>query len=98
MKRGDTEMSEIQIKVAIRAPGKSGPIKAYADARLIFPDGELHLIGFAIIKQPGKSEWVAFPQNHGQSKYFPVVEAKGRIGDALIRAILGTYQESTWPL
>ena len=81
-------MDEPQITVTIRQSGKKGPIKAYADVHLIFPDGTLDLIGFAIIEPKGKAAWIGFPQNHGQSKYFPVVEAKGRIRDAIIKAIL----------
>ncbi len=86
-------MKEPQITVGIRAPGKPGSIKAFADVRLIFPDGEVDLIGFGVIGQPGKSPWVGFPQNHGQNKYFPVVQAKGRIREAIIKAILGAYHE-----
>ncbi len=86
-------MKEPQITVGVRPPGKPGAIKAFADVHLIFPDGEVDLIGFAVIGQPGKSPWVGFPQNHGQNKYFPVVEAKGRIREAIIKAILGAYRE-----
>src|SRR5437588_4183686 len=73
------ELKQPQIAVEIRKSGKPGATKAYADIRLDFPDGEIHILGFGIIKQPGKSPWVAFPQNHGENKYFPVVLAKGRI-------------------
>jgi hypothetical protein len=86
-------MNDPQIKVEIRPSAKPGSTKAYADVRLNFSDGELRLIGFGIIKQPGKSPWIGFPENHGQSQYFPVVEAKGRIRDAIIKAILTAYNE-----
>ncbi|MGC1838175.1 MAG: hypothetical protein WA674_07520 [Candidatus Acidiferrales bacterium] len=86
-------MKEPQITVEIRKPGKLGSIKAYADVSLNFPDGKLDLIGFAIIGQPGKSPWVGFPQNHGQNKYFPVVDAKGRIRDQIIKNILSAYEK-----
>ena len=91
--RESLAMSEPQIEVEIRPSAKPGPTKAYADVRLIFPDGELRLIGFGVIKQPGKSSWVGFPENHGQSQYFPVVEAKGRIRESVIKAILNAYDE-----
>jgi DNA-binding cell septation regulator SpoVG len=87
-------MKDPQITVEIRPSAKTGPTKAYADVRLDFPDGELRLIGFGIIKQPGKSVWIGFPENRGQNQYFPVVEAKGRIRDSIIRAILTAYSES----
>ena len=87
-------MKDPQITVEIRQSGKPGSTKAYADVLLNFPDGEIRLIGFGIVKQPGKSPWVGFPENRGQSQYFPVVEAKGRIRDAIIRAILTAYSES----
>jgi DNA-binding cell septation regulator SpoVG len=86
-------MKEPQIAVEIRQSAKAGATKAYADVRLDFPDGEIRLIGFGIVKQPGKSPWVGFPENHGQNQYFPVVEAKGRIRDAIIKAILTAYNE-----
>jgi hypothetical protein len=94
---GDDEaqsMKEPQIEVEIRPSGKPGATKAYADARLHFPDGELRIIGFGIIKQPGKAPWIGFPENHGQNKYFPIVTAKGRIRDAIIKAILRAYEKS----
>ena len=87
-------MSELQIKVAIRKPGKPGPTKAYADVRLILEDGEIDLIGFAIIKQAGQKPFVGFPQNRGRNKYFPVVEAKGEIREQIAKAILSAYRES----
>ena len=87
-------MNEPQIEVKIRPSAKPGSTKGYADVVLSFPDGELRLIGFGIIKQPGKSVWIGFPENHGQNKYFPVVEAKGRIRDAIIKAILAVYRKS----
>jgi DNA-binding cell septation regulator SpoVG len=87
-------MKDLQIAVEIRLSGKPGSTKAYADVILNFPDGELRLIGFGVIQQPGKSLWVGFPENHGQTQYFPVVEAKGRIRDAIIKAILTAYSQS----
>jgi len=86
-------MKEPQIRVQIRKPGKTGSIKAYADVSLSFPDGNLDLIGFAVIEQPGKSRWVAFPSNHGVNRYFPVVDAKGRIRDQIIKSVLGEYEK-----
>jgi hypothetical protein len=83
-------MRDPQITVQIRQSGKPGSTKAYADVLLSFPDGEIRLIGFGIVKQPGKSPWVGFPENHGLNKYFPVVEAKGRIREAIMTA----YSES----
>jgi len=87
-------MNEPQIEVEIRPSAKPGSTKAYADVRLNFPDGELRLIGFGIIKQPGKFPWIGFPENRGQSQYFKVIDAKGRIRDAIIKAILAAYRKS----
>jgi hypothetical protein len=87
-------MNAPQITVEIRPSAKPGSTKAYADVLLNFPDGELRLIGFGIIEQPGKSPWVGFPENHGQSQYFKVIDAKGRIRDAIIKAILTAYSDS----
>jgi hypothetical protein len=94
---GDKEAQSIkepQIEVEIRSSGKPGATKAYADVRFNFPDGELRIIGFGIIKQPGKAPWIGFPENHGQNKYFPIVTAKGRIRDAIVKAILKAYEKS----
>ena len=86
-------MKEPQITVEIRKPGKPGSIRAFADVSLSFPDGKLDLIGFAVVGQPGKSPWVAFPANHGQNKYFQVVDAKGRLRDQIIKNVLGAYEK-----
>jgi DNA-binding cell septation regulator SpoVG len=85
---------ESQFEVHIRRSERPGQVKAYADIRLFLPNGEIELIGFAIIEQSGKSPFVAFPQNRGRNKYFPVVEAKGRIREELAKAILNAHRES----
>ncbi len=85
-------LNEPQIAVDIRLATKPGSTRAHADVRLHFPDGELILIGFAIIEKPGKAPWVAFPQNRGQNRYFDVIDAKGRIRDAILKAVLSAYE------
>jgi DNA-binding cell septation regulator SpoVG len=85
-------MSTPKIEVEIRPTHQPGPTKAHADVRLLFPDGEIALIGFAIIVQPGKKAFVGFPQNRGRNKYFPVVQAKGDIHDEIEKAILRAYK------
>lgn len=87
-------MSLPRIEVSVRPTDKSGQTKAHADVRLILPNGELSLIGFAVIVQGSKSPWVGFPHNAGRSKYFPVVEASGKIRDAIVKAILDAYHDS----
>ena len=93
-KQEQETMNRQQISVEIRRSAKPGSTKGYADVTLSFPDGQIRLIGFGIIKQPGKSVWIGFPENHGQNKYFPVVDAKGRIRDEIIKAILSAYRQS----
>lgn len=85
---------EMEIKVGIRRSERPGAVKAYADVRLILPDGEIELIGFAIIEQSDKPPFVGFPQIRGRNKYFAVVEAKGDVREKLIKAILRAYRES----
>ena len=58
-------MSIPKIEVEIRPSGQPGPTKAHADVRLLFSSGELQLIGFAIVKQPGKKTFVGFPRIAG---------------------------------
>ena len=82
-----------KIEVTIRLVEKPGPTKAHADVRLLFSDGEILLLGFAVIQQGSKPLWVGFPEVPGRSKYFPVVEAKGQIKKAIIKAILDAYKE-----
>ena len=86
-------MSDTEIEVEIRPAVKPGKIKAFADVRLLLPDGEVFLHGFAVIQQDGKSPWVGFPQYPGRNKFFPVVEAKGRIHNAIVKAVLDAYRE-----
>ncbi len=87
-------VSEVKIVVRIRPSERPGAVKAYADIRLLLPDGELEMIGFAIVEQPGKKPFVGFPQNRGRNKYFPVVEAKGKFREELVKAILHAHSES----
>src|SRR6266853_214886 len=82
-----------KMEVTIRLVEKPGAIKAHADIRLLFSDGELLLLGFAVIQQGKKLLWVGFPELAGRTKYFPVVEAKGQIKKAIIKAILDAYKE-----
>lgn len=87
-------MSLPRIEVKIRPTNKPGVTKARADVRLLFPNGDLDLIGFAVIKESGKSPWVGFPQTQGRSKFFPVVEASGEIRKGIVQEILDAYEES----
>ena len=82
-----------QIAVDIRIAENPGSVKAYADIRLSFSDGELQLIGFAIIEHPGKDLYVAFPQNRGRNRYFPVVAADGDLRNEIISEILRAYKD-----
>jgi DNA-binding cell septation regulator SpoVG len=86
-----------KIEVTIRPVEKPGATKAHADIRLMFSDGDLLLLGFAVIQQGKKLLWVGFPELPGRTKYFPVVEAKGQIKKAIIKAILGAYKEIDVP-
>lgn len=87
-------MSLPRIEVKIRTANRPGVTKAHADVRLLFPNGDLDLIGFAVIKENGKPPWVGFPQNAGRSKFFPVVEASGEIRKGIVQEILNAYEES----
>jgi hypothetical protein len=90
---GERNMTLPKIEVIIRPVDKPGATKAHADVRLLFSDGEMLLLGFAVIQQGYKPLWVGFPEIPGRSKYFPVVEAKGHIKKAIIKAILDAYEE-----
>jgi hypothetical protein len=83
-----------KIEITIRPIEKPGATKAHADVRLLFSDGEMSLLGFAVIQQGKKLLWVGFPEIPGRTKYFPVVEAKGQIKKAIIKAILDAYAET----
>lgn len=81
-----------KITVDIRIAANSSSVRAYADVTLTFADGEIQLIGFAIIEHPGKDPFVAFPQNRGRNRYFPVVQADGDLRKELISEILRAYE------
>ena len=82
-----------KIEVMVRPVDKPGSTKAYADVRLLLSDGEILLLGFAVIQSGKKSMWIGFPEIPGRSKYFPVVEAKGQVKKAIIKAIMDAYKE-----
>jgi len=81
-----------KIKVEIRFLENPGSVRAYADVTLIFTDGELQLIGCAIVAQPGKGPFVAYPANRGNRRYFPVVAAKGDLHKEIINEIMRAYE------
>lgn len=85
-------MSLPKIEVEIRPADKLGVTKAHADVRILLPNGEIQLIGFAIIEQPGQKAFVGFPQNRGRNKYFPVVQASGEIEEEITKSILRAYK------
>jgi DNA-binding cell septation regulator SpoVG len=86
-------MSLPKIEVKIRRANTPGVTKAHADLRILLPNGEIHLIGFAIIEQPGQKAFVGFPQNRGRNKYFPVVHASGEIEEEITKSILRAYKK-----
>ena len=83
---------QIQFEVQIRHSDRPGAVKAYADMRILLPDGELEIIGFAVIQQTGQKAFVGFPQIRGRNKFFPVVEAKGETREKIVQAIMDAYQ------
>ena len=85
--------SDREIKVHIRPAENPGSVRAYADLRITLSDGELQLIGFAIVEHPGKEPFVGFPQNRGRNRYFPVVTAKGDLREEIIKKILRAYEK-----
>jgi DNA-binding cell septation regulator SpoVG len=87
-------ISEIKFYVRIRQSDRPGAVKAYADLRFLLPDGELEVMGFAIIQQPGQKHFVGFPQIRGRNKFFPVVEAKGETRERIVNAILQAFREA----
>jgi hypothetical protein len=40
------------------------------------------------------SPWVGFPEIPGRNKFFPIIEAKGRIERAITMAVLDAFRES----
>jgi DNA-binding cell septation regulator SpoVG len=83
-----------KIKVEIRFLENPGSVRAYADVTLTFADGELQLIGCAIVAHPGKSPFVAYPANRGNTRYFPVVTVKGDLHKEIVAEILRTYKKA----
>jgi DNA-binding cell septation regulator SpoVG len=81
-----------RFEVQIREVDIPGPVRAHADLRIFLPDGELLIMGFAVIQKPGQDIFIGFPSNKGRNKYFPVVEAKGETRDRIVGAILDAYE------
>lgn len=85
---------EIKFEVQIRPSERPGAVKAYADMSILLPDGELEIIGFAVIQQTGQKAFVGFPQIRGRNKFFPVVEAKGETREKIVQAVLDAYEHA----
>jgi len=88
-------MSLPKIEVEIRPTDRTGVTKGHADVKLLLTNGEILLIGFAIIEKPGHKPFIGFPANRGRDKFFPVVEAKGELREAITKAILRAYRDSS---
>jgi hypothetical protein len=52
-------MSFLKMEVQIRPTNAPGVTKAHADLRILLPNGEIHVIGFAIIGQPGRGKAIS---------------------------------------
>ena len=87
-------ITEIKFEVRIRRRDRPGSVKAYADLTFFLPDGELEIMGFGVIQQPGQKPFVGFPQIRGTNKYFPVVEAKRETRERIVKAILQSFREA----
>lgn len=83
-----------KIAVEIRFLENPGSVRAYADVRLTFPDGELQIIGCAVVAQPGKTPFVAYPANRGNKRYFPCVTGKGDLHKEIVDEILRAYEKA----
>jgi hypothetical protein len=88
----------LSISVSIRPSSKLSALKAHADVRMEIDDGALDMLGFSVIQKEGAAPFVGFPSRQGNTpgRYFPIVEADGRIRKEIIEAILTAYQKNEW--
>lgn len=77
-------------------PNMARSVKAYADVRLISDAGSIKISGLSIVAKQGRPLWVALPQRPGRygGRYFPVVEAEGKLRDLIENEVLKTYRGS----
>ena len=82
--------------VNVRPLDSSSAVQAYVDIRLNFDVGTFKVSGLSVIEKDGKPPWVAFPQKPGKNgkKYFPIIEAEGKLKELIINAVLDTYNAS----
>jgi DNA-binding cell septation regulator SpoVG len=82
--------------VNVRPSNSTSAVQAYVDIRLNFDVGTFKVSGLSVIEKDGKPPWVAFPQKPGKNgnKYFPVVEAEGRLKELIASAVLDAYVKS----
>ena len=88
-------MFDISI-INLRPSNSTSSVRAYADVRLSSDAGSVKILGLSIVETGGKAPWVAFPQKPGKNakKYFPVVEAEGKLKELIINAVLDAYGSS----
>jgi DNA-binding cell septation regulator SpoVG len=81
--------------INLRPSTSTSSVRAYADIRLSSDAGSLTIYGVSVIESEGKPPWVALPQKPGRSarKYFPVVEADGKLKELVANAALDAYQK-----
>ena len=82
--------------INLRPSSSTSSVRAYADVRLNSDAGSVKILGLSIVETAGKSPWVAFPQKPGKNakKYFPVVEAEGKLKELIVNAVLDAYGSS----
>lgn len=80
----------------IRPSNSTSSVRAYVDIRLNLDMGAFKVSGISVIETEGKSPWVALPQKPGKNakKYFPVVEAEGKLKELITNAVLDAYEGS----
>lgn len=82
--------------INLRPSNSTSAVRAYADIRLNSDAGSVKILGFSVVESEGKPPWVAFPQKPGKNgkKFFPVVEAEGKLKELIAHAVLDAYKES----
>jgi len=87
----------IQINVDLANIFAKPPLKALADVKLTFPEGEITIRRCAVFEKPGEPPWAKLPSlpidRDGKRVYVPLIEMQRNLKQGVLDAVLEAYRK-----
>lgn len=93
--RSDPQGQNISVAVDLRRrENPTSAVKAHADVEIKIGNfGSIHVLGFSVFHQDGKSPIVLPPAAKGERRSFPHVKLTGQLRARVESAVLREYEE-----